>query len=51
MGAPGVEALINTAELKTPELKTPELKTPGDARNEQGERPSVSECETSRVSS
>jgi diguanylate cyclase (GGDEF)-like protein len=50
MGAPGVEALINTAELNAAELKTPELKPSGDAGNDQEERPSVSECETSRVS-
>jgi diguanylate cyclase (GGDEF)-like protein len=43
MGAPGVEALI-----KTPEL---EPRASGEAGNDQGERPSVSECETSRVSS
>ncbi len=51
MGAPGVEALIKTAGLPASELTPPVPKPSGDAGNDQERRPSVSECETSRVSS
>jgi EAL domain-containing protein (putative c-di-GMP-specific phosphodiesterase class I) len=55
MGAPGVEALIKAAPAGTPPLgaapiEAVELSEPGKTRNDQDERPSVSECETSRVS-
>jgi EAL domain-containing protein (putative c-di-GMP-specific phosphodiesterase class I) len=55
MGAPGVEALIKAAPAGTPPLgavpiEAVGLSEPGKTRNDQDERPSVSECETSRVS-
>jgi diguanylate cyclase (GGDEF)-like protein len=55
MGAPGVEALIKAAPIGTPPMgagpiEAVELSEPGKTRNDQDERPSVSECETSRVS-